>query len=300
MNLCLHFNKYPVVLEGFCDVNWVTDNDEVSSTSGYVFTSGGGVISWKSTKQTCIALEFIALELAGQEGINKENYPRDFKSDGAEALGMMKYGHDHIQMLRSMSCIRYGDRLKVLIVGVLPVYLASVHLDLCDEIFIVPALCPYLYDLAFDLDYHDLCLKEVLLELLGSTFPSMDGISLQRTLELLLLNSRPKGACAFSLAFYAFLPSKYPSPMKCILMSLPSQSAITLRITGKNISFVDNIQVEYCIVWMQGLDHGPCPSANDFSNTFISFLWLLESPLLPSNVERYCPKGVPDPLLSTS
>ncbi|KAL0431331.1 UNVERIFIED_CONTAM: Retrovirus-related Pol polyprotein from transposon TNT 1-94 [Sesamum radiatum] len=71
-NLCLHFNKYPAVLEGFCDANWVTDNDEVSSTSGYVFTLGGGAISWKSVKQTCIARstmksEFIALELAGQE-----------------------------------------------------------------------------------------------------------------------------------------------------------------------------------------------------------------------------------------
>ncbi|KAL2245930.1 UNVERIFIED_CONTAM: Retrovirus-related Pol polyprotein from transposon TNT 1-94, partial [Sesamum indicum] len=59
-------------LEGFCDANWVTDNDEVSSTSGFVFTLGGGAISWKSAKQTCIARstmesEFIALELAGQE-----------------------------------------------------------------------------------------------------------------------------------------------------------------------------------------------------------------------------------------
>ncbi|XP_074302865.1 uncharacterized protein LOC141637055 [Silene latifolia] len=47
-------------------------NDEIHSTSGYVFTLGGGAISWKSAKQTCIASstmesEFIALELAGQE-----------------------------------------------------------------------------------------------------------------------------------------------------------------------------------------------------------------------------------------
>ncbi|KAA0063949.1 ty1-copia retrotransposon protein [Cucumis melo var. makuwa] len=68
----LHFNKFPAVLEGYCDANWVTDNDEVNSTSGYVFLLGGGAISWKSTKQTCIARstmesEFIALELEGQE-----------------------------------------------------------------------------------------------------------------------------------------------------------------------------------------------------------------------------------------
>ncbi|KAL0289411.1 UNVERIFIED_CONTAM: Retrovirus-related Pol polyprotein from transposon TNT 1-94 [Sesamum angustifolium] len=72
MNLCLHFDKFPVILDGFGDANWVMDNDEVSLTSGYVFTLGGGAISWKSVKQTCIARstmesEFIALELVGQE-----------------------------------------------------------------------------------------------------------------------------------------------------------------------------------------------------------------------------------------
>jgi len=72
MDWCLHFCKFPAVLEGFCDANWVADNDEVSSTSGYVFTLGGGAISWKSAKQTCITRstmesKSIALELAGQE-----------------------------------------------------------------------------------------------------------------------------------------------------------------------------------------------------------------------------------------
>ncbi|KAL4037745.1 hypothetical protein IC575_001345 [Cucumis melo] len=72
IDYCLHFNKFPAVLEGYCDANWVTNNDEVNSTSGYVFLLGGGAISWKSTKQTCIARstmesEFIALELAGQK-----------------------------------------------------------------------------------------------------------------------------------------------------------------------------------------------------------------------------------------
>ncbi|KAE8689158.1 Endoglucanase 16 [Hibiscus syriacus] len=68
----LEFVGFPAVLEGYCDANWVSDNDEVSSTSGYVFTLGGATISWKSSKQTCIARsimesEFIALDLAGQE-----------------------------------------------------------------------------------------------------------------------------------------------------------------------------------------------------------------------------------------
>jgi len=41
----LYFNKFPAVLERFCDANWVSDNNEVSSTSGYVFTLGGGAVS---------------------------------------------------------------------------------------------------------------------------------------------------------------------------------------------------------------------------------------------------------------
>jgi hypothetical protein len=45
MSLCLHFSKFPAVLEGYCDANWVKDNDEVSSTSGYVFTLDGGTVS---------------------------------------------------------------------------------------------------------------------------------------------------------------------------------------------------------------------------------------------------------------
>ncbi|KAK9037819.1 hypothetical protein V6N11_022719 [Hibiscus sabdariffa] len=72
MDWKLNFVGFPVVLEGNCYANWVSDNDEVSSTRGYVFTLGGAAISWKSSKQTCIARstmesEFIALDLAGQE-----------------------------------------------------------------------------------------------------------------------------------------------------------------------------------------------------------------------------------------
>ncbi|KAK8683991.1 hypothetical protein V6N13_040029 [Hibiscus sabdariffa] len=68
----LNFIGFPAVLEGYCDANWVSDNDEVSSMSGYIFTLGGAAISWKSSKQTCIARstmesEFITLDLVGQE-----------------------------------------------------------------------------------------------------------------------------------------------------------------------------------------------------------------------------------------
>ncbi|XP_021998377.1 uncharacterized protein LOC110895114 [Helianthus annuus] len=68
----LHYNRYPVVIEGHCDANWISDKNDSRATSGYVFSLGGATISWKSSKQTVIARstmesEFIALDKAGEE-----------------------------------------------------------------------------------------------------------------------------------------------------------------------------------------------------------------------------------------
>ena len=71
-NYGILYSGFSVVLEGYSDANWISDSDEIKSTSSYVFTLGGGAITWKSAKQTIIAkstmeYEFIALELAGNE-----------------------------------------------------------------------------------------------------------------------------------------------------------------------------------------------------------------------------------------
>ncbi|GJV86407.1 retrovirus-related pol polyprotein from transposon TNT 1-94 [Tanacetum coccineum] len=50
----LHYTKYPHVLEGFYDANWISNHNERKSISGYVFILGGAVVSWKSSKQTVI------------------------------------------------------------------------------------------------------------------------------------------------------------------------------------------------------------------------------------------------------
>ncbi|GKD02988.1 zinc finger, CCHC-type containing protein, partial [Tanacetum coccineum] len=64
--------SYPSVLEGYTDASWISNSKENSSTSGWVFLLGGGVISWASKKQTCITgstieSEFVALAAAGKE-----------------------------------------------------------------------------------------------------------------------------------------------------------------------------------------------------------------------------------------
>ncbi|GJT78341.1 retrovirus-related pol polyprotein from transposon TNT 1-94 [Tanacetum coccineum] len=51
----LHYDRYPAVIEGYNDANWISDIKDSRSTSGYVFTLGGATISWKSSKQTVIA-----------------------------------------------------------------------------------------------------------------------------------------------------------------------------------------------------------------------------------------------------
>ncbi|GJU14182.1 retrovirus-related pol polyprotein from transposon TNT 1-94 [Tanacetum coccineum] len=68
----LHYTKYPPVLEGYCDANWISSHNEGKSTSGYVFTLGGAAVSWRSSKQTVntkstIKAEFVALDKAAEE-----------------------------------------------------------------------------------------------------------------------------------------------------------------------------------------------------------------------------------------
>ena len=54
----------PRVLEGYSDSNWISDADEIKATSGYIFTLGGGAVSWKSCKQTILTRSTMEAELA--------------------------------------------------------------------------------------------------------------------------------------------------------------------------------------------------------------------------------------------
>ncbi|GJT17438.1 zinc finger, CCHC-type containing protein [Tanacetum coccineum] len=72
MDYRLTYTGYPSVLEGYTDASWISNTEDNSSTSGWVFLLGGGAISWASKKQTCITgstmeSEFVALAAAGKE-----------------------------------------------------------------------------------------------------------------------------------------------------------------------------------------------------------------------------------------
>ena len=61
-------------LHGYADADWAGDATTRKSTSGYMFSLAGATVSWKSKRQTVVALssteaEYIALCLAAQEAI---------------------------------------------------------------------------------------------------------------------------------------------------------------------------------------------------------------------------------------
>jgi hypothetical protein len=63
MNYGIHYSRYPGVLEGYSDSNWITDVDELKATSGYIFTLGGGAVSWRSCKQMILTKSELTFRL---------------------------------------------------------------------------------------------------------------------------------------------------------------------------------------------------------------------------------------------
>jgi len=72
VNYGIHYFAYLLVLEGFTDVSWIINQEDRVLTSGWIFTLGGGAISWGSKNQTFIeystmVAEFIALTSCSKE-----------------------------------------------------------------------------------------------------------------------------------------------------------------------------------------------------------------------------------------
>ena len=71
-------------LLGYTDSDFQADKDSRKSTSGSVFTLGGGAVVWRSIKQSSIAdstmeAEYIAASEAAKEAIWLKNFLRDLK-----------------------------------------------------------------------------------------------------------------------------------------------------------------------------------------------------------------------------
>ena len=67
---------------GYTDSDFQSDRESRKSTSRYVFTLGGGVVSWKSVKQSSIVdstmeVEYIAASEAAKEVVWLKNFLMD-------------------------------------------------------------------------------------------------------------------------------------------------------------------------------------------------------------------------------
>ena len=95
---------------GYADADFAGDLRDRKSTSGYCFVYGNAVISWRSTKQTCVALstaesEYVALSTCTQEAIwlqkllidlkCSDNKPMLINEDNQSALCLSKNNKGH-------------------------------------------------------------------------------------------------------------------------------------------------------------------------------------------------------------
>ncbi|KAL0394462.1 UNVERIFIED_CONTAM: Secreted RxLR effector protein [Sesamum latifolium] len=68
-----------LILEGYSDASFQSDDDDANSQSDFVFKLNGGVVAWKSSKQDTTAdstteAEYIAVSEAAKEAFWMKNY----------------------------------------------------------------------------------------------------------------------------------------------------------------------------------------------------------------------------------
>ncbi|KAL0394512.1 UNVERIFIED_CONTAM: Secreted RxLR effector protein [Sesamum latifolium] len=68
-----------LILEGYSDASFQSDDDDAKSQSGFVFKLNGGAVAWKSSKQDTTAdstmeAEYIAASEAVKEAVWMKNY----------------------------------------------------------------------------------------------------------------------------------------------------------------------------------------------------------------------------------
>lgn len=95
---------------GYSDADWAGDRNDRKSTSGYCFSLGSGLISWRTNKQSCVALstaeaEYVALAGAAQEAVWLKHLLDDLKfgvnapivinEDNQSAICLAKNPKDH-------------------------------------------------------------------------------------------------------------------------------------------------------------------------------------------------------------
>jgi hypothetical protein len=63
MSFEIHYSRHLAVHEGHSDSNWISNINQIYVASGYVFTLGGDIVSWRSYKQTILTKSTMEAEL---------------------------------------------------------------------------------------------------------------------------------------------------------------------------------------------------------------------------------------------
>ncbi|KAL0420664.1 UNVERIFIED_CONTAM: Secreted RxLR effector protein [Sesamum latifolium] len=78
-DMFLIYSGDELILEGYSDASFQSDDDDAKSQSGFVFKLNGGVVDWKSSKQattvdSTMEAEYIAASEATKEAVWMKNY----------------------------------------------------------------------------------------------------------------------------------------------------------------------------------------------------------------------------------
>ena len=102
--------------EGYSDADWAGDRVTRRSTSGFCFMLGGALISWRSNRQTCVALstaesEYIALAGASQEAVWLRNVLSEL--DFHDGSPMLIYGDNQSSLCLAKSSRQHNKSKHV-------------------------------------------------------------------------------------------------------------------------------------------------------------------------------------------
>ena len=88
---------------GYSDADWAGDIDDRKSTSGYLFQVSGAAVSWRSKKQSCVALstaeaKYMALSSAAQEAAWMRQLTTDLRSSANGTTTIFEHNQSAISM----------------------------------------------------------------------------------------------------------------------------------------------------------------------------------------------------------
>lgn len=105
-NLRLHLGSGTESLECFVDADWAGNEGDRKSNSGFIIKYGGGLISWGTRKQSCVALssteaEFVALSEGCQELIWLKKLLADLQEERKDPTIVWEDNQSAIRMVQS-------------------------------------------------------------------------------------------------------------------------------------------------------------------------------------------------------